>query len=267
MLIGKADSPTLHVMSFNLRNAGDWGDDHWPARRPITKALLDDELPTVIGTQEGVYQSIQDVKADLPSHYDWIGLGRGGGSRDEFAAIYYDGNRLQPREFDHLWLSDTPRLVASSTWGNTCVRMATWIRFHDAATGKEFVALNTHLDHETPAAQINGARLLVELLGNFTDIPVIVTGDFNVPAEYSEPYEILVGKGGLTDTWLTAERRLSSTVATFHGYRKAVPNGERIDWILTSPSVRTREAAINQFALDGRFGSDHFPVQASIELP
>lgn len=265
-LIGRAEAPGLHVMSFNLRNAGTWGTDHWDGRRPTTKALLQAERPTVIGTQEGVYEQIQNVKDVLTARYDWIGAGREGGSRGEFAAVFFDADRLQPREFDHLWLSDTPRLVASTTWGNKCIRMATWVRFTDRETGKDFVLLNTHLDHETATAQVKGATLLVDVLRDFDELPVIVTGDFNVAAERSEPYEVFVGKGGLTDTWLTAERRLSPGVATFHGYQPAVEDGDRIDWILTSPSVRTKEAAINTFVAGERFASDHYPVQALLEL-
>ena len=65
--------------------------------------------------------------------------------------------------------------------------------------------------------------------------------------------------------WDAAERR-SAQYATFHGYRPLVPDGDRIDWILTSPTVRTHYAAINPYSRDGQFPSDHHPVLARLRL-
>lgn len=40
-----------------------------------------------------------------------------------------------------------------------------------------------------------------------------------------------------------------------------MPDGRRIDWILTTPGVTTHWAALN-----GQYPSDHLPVQASLTL-
>jgi hypothetical protein len=66
----------LHVMSFNLRYASDTPPNSWPERRPVMKQLLLQEKPALIGTQEGLYQQLRDIQADLPSWYDSIGEGR-----------------------------------------------------------------------------------------------------------------------------------------------------------------------------------------------
>jgi hypothetical protein len=50
-----------------------------------------------------------------------IGLGRPGGSHDEFAAVFFRRARLVPLEYDHFWLSDTPDVIGSATWGNRTV--------------------------------------------------------------------------------------------------------------------------------------------------
>jgi endonuclease/exonuclease/phosphatase (EEP) superfamily protein YafD len=119
-----------------------------------------------------------------------------------------------------------------------------------------------------PAGLAQIQELVAQRLGEFdADLPVLVTGDFNVAAEASEPYDTLVGKAGLVDTWTAAEERLSPAYATFHGYRPPEVGGHRIDWILARPGVRVPVAAINTFTLDGRWASDHWPVQALVELP
>lgn len=255
----------LRVMTFNLRYAADTRPNSWAERRPVMRSLLRREAPQLLGTQEGLYGQLRDIAEDLGPHYAWVGTGRGGGSRDEFAAVFYDVRRLAPVEYDHFWLSDTPYLIGSATWGNTVVRMVTWVRFRDLRAGGEFYALNTHLDHLNQYSRERSAALITERLGALDSaLPRIVTGDFNVAAHNNPVYEAMLDGGSLVDSWDAAEER-SAQYATFHGYRPLVPDGDRIDWILTSPVVRTRRATINTFSEHGQFPSDHLPVQALVD--
>ncbi|MEV6237753.1 endonuclease/exonuclease/phosphatase family protein [Lentzea sp. NPDC051838] len=250
---------TLSVMSFNLRYASDAEPNSWAARRPVMAQLLRAELPAILGTQEGLYPQLLDIAHDLPDHYDWIGLGRAGGSHDEFMTIFFDTLRLQPLEFDHHWLSATPNVVGSKSWGNNVIRMVTWVRFADRNTGKQFVAVNTHFDHESENSRLRSAEFVRALLAR-TSLPVVLTGDFNAPAAASPTYDVLIG--GMTDTWLSG-RQTTPAFGTFHGYGPLVPNGPRIDWILTRGAT-VEAAAINTYRRDGQYPSDHLPVQASI---
>ncbi|MGP3950674.1 endonuclease/exonuclease/phosphatase family protein [Streptomyces sp. 7N604] len=256
----------LRTMTFNLRYAGDTRPNSWAERRPVMRELLHREAPHLLGTQEGLYGQLRDIVSDLGPRYDWIGTGREGGSRSEFMAVFYDRARLAPVEYDHFWLSDTPYVIASNNWGGSITRMVTWVRFEDRGTGGQFYALNTHFDHRGQYARERSAALITERLGQLdAALPRIVTGDFNVPAHAHPVYDTMLGGGSLVDTWDTAERR-SPQYATFHGYRPLVPDGDRIDWILTSPDVRTPYAAINTFSAHGQFPSDHLPVQAVLEF-
>jgi endonuclease/exonuclease/phosphatase family metal-dependent hydrolase len=255
----------LRAMTFNLRYASDASPNSWAERRPAMRDLLRRAAPHLLGTQEGLYGQLRDIAEDLGPHYDWIGTGRGGGSQDEFAAVFYDVRRLAPVGYDHFWLSDTPYLIASATWGNTVIRMATWVRFRDLRAGGEFYALNTHLDHLSQYSRERSAALITERLGALDPAPPrIVTGDFNVAAHRNPVYDAMLNGGSLVDSWDTAQER-SRLYATFHGYRPLVPDGDRIDWILTSPAVRTRRAVINTFSRHGQFPSDHLPVQTVLD--
>nr|WP_246102376.1 endonuclease/exonuclease/phosphatase family protein [Streptomyces piniterrae] len=255
----------LRVMTFNLRYAADTRPNSWGERRPVMRTLLRREAPQLLGTQEGLYGQLRDIAEDLGPHYDWVGTGRGGGSRDEFATVFYDVRRLAPVEYDHFWLSDTPYLIGSTSWGNTVVRMVTWVRFRDLRTDGEFYALNTHLDHAHQYSRERSAALITERLHALDSaLPRIVTGDFNVAAHHNPVYEAMLDGGSLVDSWDTADER-SAQYGTFHGYRPLVPDGDRIDWILTSPTVRTRRATINTFSEHGQFPSDHLPVQALLD--
>ncbi|MEV0637904.1 endonuclease/exonuclease/phosphatase family protein [Streptomyces sp. NPDC050619] len=256
----------LQVMSFNLRFASTTGPHSWAVRRPVMRELLRRERLHLIGTQEGLYQQLRDIESDLGPHYDWIGTGRAGGSRDEFMAIFYDTRRLAPQEYDHFWLSDTPNVIGSNSWGGGSIRMVTWVRFRALADGdREFYFLNTHLDNASQDARARAAALTAQrIAGLDRSLPLVVTGDFNVAAHKNPVYDAMLG-AGLVDTWETAAER-STPYATFHGYQPLIPDGDRIDWILATPGVTAHRASINTFALYGQFPSDHLPVQASLTL-
>ncbi|MFG3661910.1 endonuclease/exonuclease/phosphatase family protein [Streptomyces sp. NPDC047706] len=256
----------LGTMSFNLRFASTAEPNSWAVRRPVMRELLRRERPHLVGTQEGLYQQVRDIESDLGPHHDWIGTGRAGGSRDEFMAIFYDTRRLAPLEYDHFWLSDTPDVIGSNTWGGGSIRMVTWVRFRDLRDGgREFYFLDTHLDNRSQDARARAATLIAQrIAGLDRSLPLLVTGDFNVAAHDNPVYDAMLG-AGLTDTWETAAER-GDLYATFHGYRPLTPNGDRIDWILATPGVTVHRADINTFSVDGQFPSDHLPVQATVTL-
>lgn len=264
--VGAAENPSpsqeLCVMTFNLRYASSTPPNAWAQRRPVMKACLDQYQPDLIGTQEGLYQQLKDLAADLPA-YAWIGTGRDGGSRGEFMAIFYRKDRVDPLEYDHFWLSDTPDVIGSSTWGNTNRRMATWVRFRDLASGREFYFWNTHLDHALQPAREKGAALIRQRIDALkARLPVLLVGDFNAQAGANKAYDILVSDGGLQDTWSRATERRNDGISSFHSFGGPKPGGIRIDWILGRGFDRVSASEIVTFSQNGQHPSDHFPVVA-----
>ena len=84
------------------------------------------------------------------------------------------------RQGDHFWLSDTPEVIASTSWGNTVRRMVTWVRFKDRVTGREFYFWNTHFDHQVQPAREKSAVLLNERIAKVkAGLPLILLGGIN----------------------------------------------------------------------------------------
>jgi endonuclease/exonuclease/phosphatase family metal-dependent hydrolase len=262
-----ASAPELTVATFNLRFASDKSPNSWPERRPVMRACFKALDADVVGTQEGVYAQLRDIAADSPD-YDWIGLGRDGGSRGEFMAIFYRRARLEPVAFDHYWLSDTPHVIASTNWGNTNRRMTTWARFRERRTGREFVVINTHLDHALVSARGKGAALIRARAAAFTNtLPFLLIGDFNAePNDSEKTYGILTGDGFTTDVWRSAGTVRNAEIQTFHNFKGPSPGPYRIDWILTRGPWEAREADVFIFSRKGQFPSDHHPVRAKLRL-
>jgi endonuclease/exonuclease/phosphatase family metal-dependent hydrolase len=260
-------SPELRVMTFNLRYASTEEPNSWSDRRPAMSRLLREAAPDLFGTQEGLYEQLRDIQADLAPHYAWIGTGRERISGDESTAVFYDTRRLSPVEHGTFALSDTPGVLGSETWGGDTPRTATWVRFRDLSDlDREFLVLNTHLDNASQYARERAASLIAERIGRLRrSRPVVVTGDFNAYAHANRAYDTMLGTG-LVDAWDTAARR-GPLYGTFHSrYRPPRPNGERIDWIFVSPGVEVERASIDTSALNGQYPSDHFPVQVSVRL-
>jgi endonuclease/exonuclease/phosphatase family metal-dependent hydrolase len=257
---------TLTVMTYNLRYASTTPPNAWPQRRPLTRELIEKVAPDVFGTQEGLYGQLQDLAADLPA-YQWIGLGREGGSRGEFMAVFYRTARLEPLAFDHFWLSDTPSVIGSKTWGPTLPRMVTWVKFRDRQTKQEFFFVNTHLDHQVQAAREKSAQLIRERVATFDPkLPVLLVGDFNAAAGRNKAYGTLTDDKFFTDTWSSAGERVNDGLGTFNAFRALPRDGVRIDWILSRGEVTADRIEIVTFSRDGQFPSDHFPVVAKLRL-
>lgn len=252
-------------MTFNLRHASDIPPNTWAERRPVVSELLRQSAPDLVGTQEGLYAQLQDIARDRPE-FSWIGLGREGGSRGEFAAVFYRPSRLQPLAFDHFWLSDTPEVVGSKSWNSSCVRMATWVRFRDLQSGREFEFWNTHLDHESQHARERAAALIVQRVEKQnTTLPIVLVGDFNAQARANPTYDLFM-EAGWSDTWFQSAQRVGPNFASFHGYAAPVPDGPHIDWILTKGNVRADETRVVNFEINGQYPSDHFPVVAALRI-
>ncbi len=259
--ITKGHASDLKVMTYNLRYANSKGPDSWPERRPAMQALLQRHAPDVFGTQEGLYSQLRDIAADLPD-YDWIGLGRDGGSRGEFMAIFFRKERLTPLAYDHFWLSDTPDVIGSSTWGNTNRRMLTSAHFKDRKTGVDFHLWNTHLDHALQTAREKAAELIRSRIAKVpADQRVLLLGDFNAVARQNPAYDRLTRDAGLTDTWYAAKTRQNEDLNSFNGFKTPVHQSARIDWILLRGPAVVHSTEVISFTLNGRLPSDHFPVE------
>lgn len=269
-LIGKAMRGELHVMSFNIRY--DTGKtkpgeaDYWADRAPILTQFLKLEQPTILGIQEGLYHQLAAVEAALPTH-KMIGYGRDGGSNGEYSSIFYDPARVSVLEWDQFWLSDTPDLIASKTWGNNVTRIVTWARMVDRATNK---GVRVHQHALRPPVR---ARPHQERRGHGHSRQDLreAPDDHHRRLQLRRPQERRLRHPRRL-------RRLQGHVGphlpqahqgfgTFPGYKDPVVGGDRIDWVLASPSVTILEAAISMFRVRGRYPSDHAPVHALVRLP
>ena len=166
------------------------------------------------------------------------------------------------------WLSQYPDSVGFIGWDGACTRIATWAKLKDKATGKIFMAVNTHFDHVGVEARRQGALLIIqrikEIVGNQ---PAVVTGDFNVN-DQSEAYQTMTtNEFVLKDAYKMTDKK-SGPAYTFHDYGR-VPEAQRekIDFIFVTPQIKVlnTEIAQNPETKTG-YLSDHNPHIALLEF-
>lgn len=252
-------------MTFNLRYASDRTPNAWSQRRPVVAECLTVVGADIIGSQEGLPSQIADIAADHPE-YGLIGRGREADGGGETGTIFYRRDRLSVRQEGHFWLSDTPELPGSTSWGNTLPRMATWARLHDRQSNQDCYLLNTHLDHEVSVARVRGAELICTRLDQLDpEPPVFITGDFNAVSRVDPTYDVFVD-AGFVDLRFGAAERIGADYDSFHGYESPGTRGDHIDWILARGPVAARRFGLIDTQLDGQLPSDHFPLAVLVDV-
>jgi endonuclease/exonuclease/phosphatase family metal-dependent hydrolase len=259
--------PSLKVMTFNLRfdNPED-GVNRWPFRRACVVETILREQPDLLATQEGMRTQLRYLSENLNGyqaavkwrHFD-------PGPMDQCPTIFFRTKGLRPKTGGEFWLSETPYVHRSKSWGSAFPRLFTSARFLHLPSRKGFWFGNTHLDHVSERARDQGARLIARWARR-KRLPVVLAGDFNAPPD-SKVHQILTYRhGGLRDTWRVLKGPKAGDLSTVHHFT-GKPAGGRIDWILVSCSIQVTEARIVDGADGDLYPSDHFAYIAAIEIP
>jgi len=280
--LGQEDTARgLRLMTFNIRygTATD-GDNSWTHRRELVFGVVREQDADIVGLQEALRFQVDEITEAVPG-YGEIGVGRDdGAARGETCAILYRTDRFSVASAGTFWLSDTPRVVASASFGNSIPRICTWVRLIDKGSGEGVYVLNVHFDHRSDPSRTKSAQLIAEFVRSldFGD-PVILMGDFNA-GETSGALSVLTSTGiedergndspgdtigRLFQDSFRAVHPNESDAGTFNSWRGET-GGDKIDYILVPPTCIVREAAILRDNEDGRYPSDHFPVIAEIVL-
>jgi endonuclease/exonuclease/phosphatase family metal-dependent hydrolase len=273
----KAD---LLVMSFNIRYAAaNDGENNWDKRKDLACDVVRWHKPDLVGLQEALRSQIDDIRAALPE-YGETGVAREDGqTKGEYSAILYRQDRFAVDDSGTFWLSDTPEVPGSITWGNACTRVCTWARLLPKSSGKPFYMFNTHLDHISQLSREKGIALIMSRLSSRKHPdPVVLTGDFNsgennavVRYLKGERQLEVVGNGlsknpaPLVDTFRLLHKD-AADVGTAHSF-KGGRAGNKIDYIFVQSGAEVLRAEILHDNKDNRYPSDHYPITAAIRWP
>ena len=127
-IVRAEDSDAVRVMTFNIRygTAPD-GENAWPHRKDMVLAAIRDFDPQLLGLQECLRDQLDTILQEFPQ-YAAVGVGREADGSGEYSPLLYDRTRFDLLQAETFWLSDTPEVRASKSWGNEITRTCTWAR-------------------------------------------------------------------------------------------------------------------------------------------
>ncbi len=267
MFPASAAAPALTVLTQNIRMASPStapGDpDHWEDRRHALAQLLTDSAADVVATQEVLAGQIPVLHSVLGQTHLQLGFGREGGGRGEHNLLFLRRDRFEVLDWFQFWLSQQPLLMGSTGWDAACPRIAVLATVRDRVTDETLTLVNTHLDHVSEDARVQGARVILEQIGAISEAgPVVITGDFNAAAGSSETWQ-LFQQAGFQDCHDGAGEHLGEDIGTFPDYEDPVVGADRIDWILTR-GVETDTYSAQAYRHDGAWASDHAAVAVTL---
>lgn len=254
----------LTVASFNIRlkTTSDVGN-LWDDRKQAVTNLIQFHEFDIFGIQEGFYEQVQDMKSQLPG-FEYIGVGRDDGAeKGEHSAIFFNTQRFKLIKDGTFWLSASDTGKPNKGWDAALPRICTWGVFEDNKNGKQFIFMNTHFDHVGVEARRESAKLILEKAkGLANDLPIILTGDFNVD-ETNEAYFTLAKSGVVQDTYELA-KIVYEPNSSFNAWGKGLKPKQRIDHIFITKPFNVRKYGILTDTYMGKFPSDHFPVVSEL---
>ena len=62
-------------------------------------------------------------------------------------AVYEKYQKIFFKKTKEKFKQEHPEVAGSKGWDGACERIASWVKLRDKVSGKEYFALNTHLDH------------------------------------------------------------------------------------------------------------------------
>ena len=253
----------MNILTCNIRfpSPGD-GDNCWDHRKDLAVRVIAAQSPDIICFQEVREAQFEYLTKEFPGYDTHTVVAPAG--RDPGNCILYWADMFERVSAGGFWLSRTPHVEGSKSWGSACVRMANWIRLVERTNGIEFRVVNTHLDHMCARARANQADMLVENARAYPDdYPQLLTGDMN--CDCTDEAVGFLKAGGWADTY-NAVHGTENPGLTRHDFLG--PDCEtrigKMDWIFSRGRMKVTDAKVVDDSEGGRYPSDHYFVSATV---
>ncbi|KAD3068001.1 hypothetical protein E3N88_35881 [Mikania micrantha] len=280
-------SVSLTVMTFNLfEDQPEDGPNCWEKRKDLCVSVITSYSPNILCTQQGVMSQLEYLQQCLPG-YDQFGISRKGSEDvvDQCCTIFYDKEKVELLEGGTFWLSESPSVPGSMSWGSV------------EPPGFSFQIVNTIMDEFSPRARRRSALLTWQHIASLPpSLSVVYCGGFNTQKE-STTGRFLLGRsrehgvvGDMRDAWPNARlRKNMSLIRTYHGFKgnkqgaleflKLIFRALCLCWDRQTQDLHTDWILFRGRALvpvscevvndniDGHYPSSHYPIFAEFMLP
>jgi endonuclease/exonuclease/phosphatase family metal-dependent hydrolase len=265
-LVARGEAPLLEALTFNIRYPSrDDGLHYWPKRVALAGKVIAARRYSVIGLQEALRGQLDDL-ADFTKAFFELGVGRDDGKAGgEYSALLLRKSDWTVEQSGTFWLSDTPEVPGSMTWGNACPRVCTWAQVQATPANPigqgSYLLANTHWDNASEPARLGAADLMAQRLPLLAkERPMLLFGDFNCSV-FSPALKQLQQTAKLRDAFSLAHPKDDGLASGTVHFFKGNVDGPKIDHILHTKHWRTEEVEILHTKENDLWPSDHFPVR------
>ena len=255
------ETEDMTIMSTNVRcyAPDDLFKKSWFYRAHLIIDDINAVKPDIIGFQEVTWMHYDYLVKSMPDYLNEIAY------RDDFilsegCPIFYRADKYERIDSGNFWLSETPD-VMSKDWGAAHYRICTYIILKDKSNGNEFIVFNTHLDHVSDEARIEGIKVVLDKIAEFGDRPAFLMGDMN-----AKPSSLTIQstKDAFDDAHDIA--LLADEGPTYHKWGTQLDR-ERIDYIMISKGIsEVSEYRIVDNCHNGVYSSDHSSIYIKVKL-
>lgn len=212
---------------------------------------------------------VQEVRptqvADLArlTDYESVTAERDGDGTGEGIGIYYKQTMFSKVDSGSFWLSLTPD-VPSIHPEAEYLRLCLWTVLRDRK-GHDFLVIDTHLDNISEIARFEGMKVILERLADkIAALPVLLMGDLNAEA-VERVHESL--QTIFVNAKEQNEKGHYGPRGSYQNFDYQLPWNqlEEIDYIYTK-GFRIIKTGCLTDSCDGRFPSDHFPLEADLRF-
>jgi endonuclease/exonuclease/phosphatase family metal-dependent hydrolase len=271
-LAGPGKGFSFRFVTFNIRF--DFPSDaaqgnNWEKRAPlVAEFILKEAKANVVCFQEDKSPQVEDLKKLMPG-WQFHGKSREGAG-SEHCSVAFDTKVWRLMDGGDFWLSDTPDVPASNTWGTKWAHKCTWATLQAVKDAKKRTVTftSTHFDEHKGSGEVR--RKSAQVIRNWLDknaktANVVVAGDFNADLD-EEPFGVLTVASGLPRLVDAFELAKSNPrVGTSHNFDGSAGT-RRIDWIMVGGRINALEAHVDKWQKNGKYPSDHFPVVAELDV-
>lgn len=241
----------------------------WDIRKAPQIDTIISSKSDILFFQEVTLNQWKELDTHLSVIYENVGGYRNSDFNDEAIPIYYHKKKYKQIKSGQFWLSSTPSLRGSKTFGNYFPRVCTWLQLSFTSNNKSFLLFNTQLDHLNLKGNISLTKVLLETMDKI--IKETEKNDFVILGgclycDEDDPLIKLIIENGFS--------KVKFNKHTFHdftgtGYKtydyifyKNIENKKGIKlkkcYVYDSESIINKEKNI--------YISDHYPVSAEFEI-
>ncbi|NMA75153.1 MAG: endonuclease/exonuclease/phosphatase family protein [Bacteroidales bacterium] len=277
--VNKNDDPgkTSHrVLSCNIRVALPQDSIKgvgWDKRKDVCIDVIKKQEADIICVQEMLKVQYVDFCKAFPAYFSFGFIGP---EMDEFSegyhgiaknVVFFSKDRYELKSAGNYWLSETPHIAGSLSWGSARARHCNWVRIFDKYTEKEFRVMNIHLDHIAQVAKEAQIRMIIEEAKQYQeDFPQLLVGDFNANI-YNDVIH-LVRSAGWVDIYAEMDPE-NPNVNSYHGFKGLHDDSGdsgRIDFIFSFGPIKPVSSELITDKIGDMYPSDHFFLMADVEI-